>query len=123
MSADTKVLNDKILVTLKSRSLGNLYRRHFDLFMYDELSRFLPLLGTGTLEAAALGIFFPGRFQLAWLYRWPWIVTLETSNLVLELMDDFTLLPDDLQQQDDELALLCFRDFRYVDCQFHGPCE
>ena len=38
VKVDTKVLNDEILITLECRSLGNVRRRHFKLFIYDQLS-------------------------------------------------------------------------------------
>ena len=56
------------------------------------------------------------------LYCWFWIVAFELCDLILELLDDFTLLSDDLQQQNDELALLFLRDLRCVNCQFHRTC-
>jgi len=72
----------------------------------------VPLIGTGALLLTALGLFLLCWFQPTRLYRRPWILTFETSNFVLELLDDLTLLPDDLQQQDNEFALLFLRDFR-----------
>ena len=122
MRADPKVLNDEFLVPLKSRSIRNLGRRDFDLLVDDQIGGFVPLVGTRTLAATALRLFLLCRFQLARLYRWFRIAAFETCDLILELLDDLALLSDDLQQQNDELALLFLRDLRYVNCQSHRTC-